>query len=80
MVTVYILQSLKDNRYYIGITKDVNNRLIQHNKGSVGSTKNRRPFRIVCTEQFSDYKNARLREIEIKRYKGGVAFKKLVGK
>ena len=78
MIYVYILRSLRDKGYYIGISKDLKSRLSKHNSGGVYSTKDRRPFELVYSEEFSDYKVARLREIEIKSYKGGNSFKKLI--
>ncbi|MBK8495377.1 MAG: GIY-YIG nuclease family protein [Chitinophagaceae bacterium] len=36
---VYILQSLKDGKYYIGETHDVEARLLFHNSGKQRSTK-----------------------------------------
>jgi len=77
MICVYILKSLKDEGYYIGITKDINKRLKSHNTGKNFSTKARRPFILVYKEPFPSYNEARVREIEIKSYKGGVLFKKL---
>jgi len=47
---VYVLQSEKDNNFYIGYTKDIKKRLDEHNKGAVVSTKSRRPFNIVYFE------------------------------
>jgi len=44
---VYVLQSKKDNNYYIGQTNDIEKRLSQHFNGHVLSTKNRRPLRVV---------------------------------
>lgn len=78
MVYVYILQSLVDKKYYIGITKNLVQRLEQHNKGKVTSTKKRRPLIIVYQEEYTSYIEAREREIEIKSYKGGNSFKKLL--
>ena len=78
MIFVYILQSVSDKGYYIGITKDLDSRIVKHNSGSVYSTKNRRPLRLVYKEGFGDYKTARSREIEIKSYKGGNKFKELI--
>ncbi len=78
MIFVYVIKSNKDQGYYIGITKDIEKRLATHNKGQVSSTKSRRPFILVHTEEFSDYKGARVREIEIKSYKGGNKFKELL--
>jgi putative endonuclease len=78
MVHVYILKSLKDNKYYIGITKNLENRLAKHNRGEVFSTKTRKPFILIKSEEFENYSNAREREKEIKSYKGGNKFKKLI--
>ncbi len=80
MISVYILQSEKDNGYYIGITKDIEKRLKAHNNKEVQSTKNRAPFNVVHFEEFQNYYEARNREKEIKSYKGGNNFHKLIGK
>ena len=76
---VYILQSLKDGRYYIGETSNVEERLKFHNSGRQRSTKNRIPFRIVLTEEYPDREEALKREKQIKSWKGGQAFKALIG-
>ena len=52
MYFVYILQSIKDKKYYIGQTENVDDRLAIHNKGLVRSTRLRIPFIIVKTETF----------------------------
>jgi putative endonuclease len=78
MVYLYILQSKKDNKYYIGITNDVEQRLKMHNNRKVLSTKTRVPFILVHQEIFESYKEARLREKEVKGYKGGIKFKYLL--
>ncbi|NQV88317.1 MAG: GIY-YIG nuclease family protein [Parcubacteria group bacterium] len=67
---LYILQSLKDNRYYVGITSNLENRLSIHNNGYVRSTKNRIPFKIVYSESFKTRAEARAREKHFKSYKG----------
>jgi putative endonuclease len=76
---VYILQSLKDGKYYIGETHDVEARLLFHNSGQQRSTKNRIPFIIILTEQFENRQAALEREKQIKSWKGGNAFKQLIG-
>lgn len=78
MVYLYILKSLKDKGYYIGICKDLNNRIKKHNSGQVKSTKFRVPFELIYYEEYSDYSLARNREKEIKSWHGGNNFKKLV--
>jgi len=63
---LYILQSIKDNGFYIGITENIEKRLKDHNYGKTKSTKNRRPFRLIYSEQFNNRLEARTREIELK--------------
>ena len=75
---VYILQSLKDGKYYIGETNDVEQRLLFHNNGFQRSTKNRRPFKLVLFEEFQNRIEALKREKQIKSWKGGNAFKLLI--
>ena len=75
---VYILQSLKDAKYYIGETSDVQERLKFHNSGRQRSTSNRIPFRLVLTEEFENRTDALKREKQIKSWKGGSPFKILI--
>jgi putative endonuclease len=70
MYYVYILQSQKDEGYYIGMSKDVQRRLNIHNSGGVRSTKFRRPFILLYTERYSTRKEAREREKFLKSYRG----------
>ena len=75
---IYILQSLKDNKYYIGSTSDVAARVQFHNAGLQQSTRNRIPFKLVLFEEYGSKKDALKREKQIKSWKGGEAFKKLI--
>ena len=53
-------------------------RLKFHNSGLQRSTKNRIPFKLVHSEKYGTKKEALQREKQIKAYKGGNAFKKLI--
>jgi putative endonuclease len=75
---VYILQSDKDFKYYVGYTTNIEERLLSHNAGRQKSTKNRIPFRLVYSEKLNSKTEALARERKIKSYKGGNAFKKLL--
>jgi putative endonuclease len=75
---VYILQSKKDGNYYIGSTANVDKRLRFHNAGWQRSTRNRAPFALIYTESLPSKKDALIREKQIKAFKGGEAFKKLI--
>jgi putative endonuclease len=48
------------------LDRDLNKRLEAHNQGKVRTTKNRRPVRLVYTEEFEDYSEARSRELYLK--------------
>ena len=39
MIYVYAIQSLKDERIYVGMSEDVDKRILQHNSGHTFSTK-----------------------------------------
>ena len=80
MYIVYIIQSQKTGRYYIGVTTDIKKRLDSHNRGANKSTCNRGPWKLVYKEEFNDKSRAWYREKQIKKFKGGEAFKKLVNK
>ncbi|MBD3251094.1 GIY-YIG nuclease family protein [Candidatus Uhrbacteria bacterium] len=78
MYYVYILQSSTRKRFYIGFSEDVAKRLKQHNAGRVRSTSPYVPWAIVYTEECSTRDMARYREKQIKSYKGGEAFYRLL--
>ena len=77
MFIVYILKSLKNGRFYIGQTQDINDRIKRHNSGKVKSTKHYKPWEIVYSEDYQIRSEACKREVQIKSYKGGEAFHKL---
>ena len=69
MYFVYILQSLKDNSYYIGYTGNIKNRLYEHNYGRTGYTKLKRPWKVVYKEEYNTEKEAINRERYLKKIK-----------
>lgn len=76
---IYILQSEKDHKYYIGSTANVEKRLDYHNRGLQRSTRHRIPFKLIYREELPNKTAALKREKQIKNYKGGQAFKRLIG-
>ena len=72
---VYVLRSVKDQKLYIGVTKDLKNRLTQHNKGEVFATKGRRPLDLVFYEAFANKEDALRREKYFKTDSGKRALK-----
>lgn len=59
---VYILQSLKTNRYYCGQTQNLAERLERHNSGRNRSTKSERPWQLVWQAEVSNRSEAVLLE------------------
>jgi len=59
---VYVLQSLKDKKLYVGCTSDLKKRFDMHNNGRVESTRNRKPFKIIFYEAFLNKHDAFIRE------------------
>ena len=78
MFYVYILQIKKGGRYYIGQTQNLAKRLGKHGSGETKSMRNRGEFKIVYVEECLTRSQAVRREKQIKRYKGGNAFKRLL--
>ncbi len=77
---VYVLQSRKDLKLYVGITNDVKQRFLRHNEGRVKSTKNRAPFSLVHQEIFTDRKTARSREKFLKSGNGRKVLEKVLAR
>jgi len=80
MFCAYVAQSIKTGRYYIGSGENPDVRLKRHNSGFTRSIKHDRPFKIIYIEWFKTKAEAYRRERQIKSYKSGEAFKKLVNK
>ena len=64
----YLLQSDKDDGFYIGFTKDLKLKFEQHNKGHVNSTKDRGPSKLIYYEACLDQNDATKREKYLKSY------------
>ena len=78
MYFVYILFSSSFNRYYTGHTDNLPKRLKDHNNGKVRSTRAYRLWVVIHTETYKTKSEAYKREMQIKSYKKGEAFKKLI--
>jgi predicted GIY-YIG superfamily endonuclease len=62
---VYILQSQTDlDRFYVGLTDDLKDRLRRHNVGEVAHTTKFRPWRIKTAVAFTD----RTKAADFERY------------
>ena len=78
MYKVYILESEIKLKHYVGHTQNITDRLFRHNQGLVKSTKTYKPWKVIYIEKFHIREEACKREKQIKSYKGGEAFKKLI--
>lgn len=58
MYYVYILKSGKDNSRYVGVTKNLKNRLEEHNSGETTSNKSKLPFVVVWYSAFLEKQKA----------------------
>ncbi|MCB0804129.1 MAG: GIY-YIG nuclease family protein [Flavobacteriales bacterium] len=78
MYTVYILYSNSKDKYYVGHTSDIEDRLTRHNTGRNKSTKYGVSWELVYKEAFSTKSEAYQRELEIKKKKSRVYIEKLI--
>jgi len=69
MYHVYMIKNNSDD-LYIGVSQDINGRLETHNKKAGAKfTKNKKPFKLVFKEEYKSLKEARQREIQIKKWR-----------
>ena len=66
MYYVYVIQSKKDKQFYTGLTRDLQNRLREHNSGGVPSTKKRGPFELIYYEACLNEQDGLAREKYLK--------------
>jgi len=78
MYFVYLLYSVKKNKYYVGSCEDVNKRLIKHNTNYSGFTGRTLDWAIKYTAQFESKKDALKRERQIKGWKSRTMIEKLI--
>lgn len=65
---VYVLVSLKDKKFYVGMTRNVGMRLKKHVKGEVVSTRERRPLKLLGYEAYWSKNEAVKRERFLKSF------------
>ena len=74
MVCVYALSSINFNYIYVGMTIDINARMLRHNGRREKTTRYYAPFELIYTESCIDRIEARNRE---KYWKSGIGKEKL---
>ena len=70
MYFVYILESQKDHNWYIGFSRDIEQRLAQHNAHKNRSTRFRGPLKLIYYEAYIEKKDALGRERFLKSGSG----------
>jgi putative endonuclease len=78
MYYVYVLQSEKDKKLYIGFTANIEDRFKRHNYGDNISTKSRKPFLLIYYEAHLDKEDALRRERYFKTNKGKTTLKQIL--
>lgn len=74
MYYVYAISSLQHNYIYVGLTKDLEERIKRHNLGREKTTRFYTPFILIYSEICKDRLEARKREIY---WKSGIGKEKL---
>lgn len=75
---VYVLLSLKDNKFYIGSTNDLKRRLREHFAGKNISTSKRLPLKLIYFEGHLAKSDAERREKYFKTTKGKVTLRAII--
>jgi putative endonuclease len=78
MFTVYAIKSEVKNYIYVGLTKDIDDRIRRHNSGYERTTRSYKPFKLIYTETYSERIKAREREKYLKSGVGKEFLKKLI--
>ena len=71
-----MIESLKNGRYYIGQTDDIDKRIKRHNQGRNISTKAYIPWKLKCWKEFETRSAAVKVETKIKRIKKRIEIEK----
>ena len=67
--SVYILSNFARTTFYVGVTNDLVNRILQHRSGESGFTNKYKCHYLMYYEDFSDVRNAIAREKQPKNWK-----------
>ena len=76
--TVYILHSLTKDKFYIGYTANLTERIVRHNQKSKGFTGSTNDWVLVHHEEFITQSEAIQRERQIKSWKSKIKITELI--
>ena len=74
---LYILKSQTANKSYVGMTNDLERRLLEHNSGKNFYTKRYTPWKVIYQENCDSLVSARKREKYFKSSAGRKVMKKI---
>ena len=80
MYHFYILYSKAKDRFYVGHTSDLKERLRKHNSDHKGFTGKTGDLKIVYSEEYTTKPEAYFRERQVKAWKSRKAIKKLISR
>lgn len=75
---LYVLLSLKDNKFYIGSTNDLKRRFQEHKQGKNISTAKRLPLELIFYEAYPTKSDAERRERYFKTNKGKTTLRQML--
>ena len=75
---LYLLESVKSKRRYLGSTINPNNRIFEHNNNRVKATKNKGPWKCLFIINVGDIAEAKKIEFYIKRQKERLSVRNVV--
>lgn len=78
MYYVYMLYSAVVDRYYVGQTSNLEDRIKRHNQGRSRYTKSGIPWNLVYKEGFNNQSSAKEKESEIKRSESREALREYI--
>jgi putative endonuclease len=78
MAVVYILQSQKNGRYYIGSTNNIERRLLEHNSGKTKSLRNILPVELLFKKEYADLSEAGRMELRLKKLKNRKIIERII--
>ena len=76
----YILYSKSIDKFYVGSTNNIDNRIYRHNKGQSKYTRKGIPWELVYLEKFNNRTDAYRREKQIKNMKSRKYILELIAK
>ena len=75
---VYVLRSKIKNFIYVGFTRNLKKRFLEHNNREEASTKSYAPFDLIFYEAYRNEKDAKRREEYFKTTKGKVTLRQML--